>query len=205
MRNRFLSSLFNQRFLKANQLVLRLLVVLGLVTALTVSGCSGESFHLRSSVALQDGYQRLYLQGEPYDGLFGKALRRALEEVGSELVESSDNATAIIKVNNYKEGKRVAGYGKDREVREYLIFLNFDYLVRSINAQSIKVQSINAQSVNSNRTLLKKSMINLDKLQIYDSAFVLGKIEEERLIKEDLRKNAARQILLRLQYGKQEE
>ncbi len=200
MRNIFCSLVLKGYLQEGNQLALRGLVILGLVTALTVSGCSGESFHLRGSVALQDGYQRLYLQGESYDGLFGKALQRALEEVGSELVENLDNATAIIKVNNYKEGKRVAGYGKDREVREYLIFLNFDYLVQSIN-----IQSTNARSVNSHRTLLKKSTINLDKLQIYDSAFVLGKIEEERLIKKDLRKNAARQILLRLQYGKQEE
>ena len=167
--------------------------IIGLLVVLTVSGCSGESFRLRGSVALQEGYQRLYLQGEPFDGLFGKALQRALEEVGSELVENLDKATAIVKLDNYKEGKRVAGYGKDREVREYLIFLNFDYLIQSVNIKSVK----------SHRVLLKKSKINLDKLQIYDSAFVLGKIEEERLIKEDLRKNAARQIILRLQYGKQ--
>lgn len=172
---------------------LRLFAIIGLLAVLTVSGCSGESFHLRGSVALQEGYQRLYLQGEPFDGLFGKALQRALEEVGSELVENLDKATAVVKLDNYKEGKRVAGYGKDREVREYLIFLNFDYLIQSVNTKSVK----------SHRVLLKKSKINLDKLQIYDSAFVLGKIEEERLIKEDLRKNAARQIILRLQYGKQ--
>ncbi len=190
MRKNFCQSLLIAYLQTGNQLASRWLVIVGLLAVLTVSGCSGESFHLRGSVALQDGYQRLYLQGEPVDGLFGKALQRALQEAGSELVENPENATAILKVSNYKEGKRVAGYGKDREVREFLIYLNFDYLV---------------QSVNTHRVLLKNSLINLDKLQIYDSAFVLGKIEEERLIKEDLRKNAARQILLRLQYGQQEE
>jgi outer membrane lipopolysaccharide assembly protein LptE/RlpB len=154
-----------------------------------LTGCSGKPFHLRGSVALKDDYKRVYLQGEPVDGDFGKVLQRAFEEAGSELVSSPAEATAILQLNNYEEGKRVAGYGKNREVREYLIFLRFNF---------------ETKSVTNLRNLLPMSEINLDKLQIYDSAFVLGKIEEERLIKKDLRKSAARQVITRLKYGSKE-
>ncbi len=149
-------------------------------------GCSGESFHLRGSVALPEVYQQVYLQSDLLDSPFEKVLRKQLAAVGSTLVADPDKATAIIRLDQYQEGKRVAGYGSNREVRQYLIFLRFDFSTKSSE---------------DGRMLIPVSKINLDKIQIYDSAFVLGKIEEERLIKEDLRESAARQVLLRLQHG----
>ncbi len=151
-----------------------------------LTACSGESFHLRGSVALPKIYQQVYLQGDSIDSPFGKVLHRKLAEVGSKLVADPAKATAVIRLDQYQEGKRVAGYGSNREVREYLIYLRFDFSTKSSD---------------SGRILIPVSKINLDKIQIYDSVFVLGKIEEERLIKEDLREGAARQVLLRLQYG----
>ncbi len=151
-----------------------------------LSGCSGESFHLRGSQALPEVYQRIFLQGDSFDSSFAKVLRKKLDEVGSELVENVDKATAIIQLNQYKEGKRVAAYGPNREVSEFLIYIRFEF---------------ETKSAKTSRVLIPTNKINLDKAQIYDSAFVLGKIEEERLIKADLRNNAARQVVLRLQYG----
>ena len=154
---------------------------------LLLASCSSDGgFHLRGNVALPDTYKRVYMQGEKLDSQFGDALKRAFEVAGSELVSEPSRATAILEIDDYEEGKKVAGYGANREVRQYLIFLRFNYSVRQRDG----------------RKLLTTRRINLDKIQIYDSAFVLGKIEEERLIKEDLRENAARQITLRLRYAK---
>ncbi len=158
-----------------------------ILLAIGLTACSGESFHLRGSVALPEVYQLIYLQGNSADSPFEKVLQKKLAEVGSKLVTDPEKATAILQLDNYQEGKRVAAYGSNREVREYLIYLRFDFTTKLTS---------------NNRVLIPISKINLDKIQIYDSAFVLGKIEEERLIKEDLRENAARQVLLRLQYGK---
>ncbi len=157
-----------------------------LATGLTACSSGNGGFHLRGSVALPATYKKIYLQGQDPDEPFGKALKKALEEVGSELVMNPDEATAIMQINQYREGKRVAGYGQNREVRQYLIFLKFGYEMKSAQDQ---------------RALLPASHISLDRTQIYDSAFVLGKIEEERLIREDLRQSAVRHILLRLRYA----
>ncbi len=161
------------------------LVVL-LIAGIFLSSCSGESFHLRGSVALPAVYQNIYLEGQASNSPFALALKKALERAGSNLVSSPQQATAILSVEGYEEGKRVAGYGENREVRQYLIFLSFAF---------------STKTAKDNRVLLPASTVNLDRTQIYDSAFVLGKIEEERLIREDLRKNAARDVLLRLRYG----
>ena len=203
--------------------VTRLKVMLPLfVLGILLSSCSGESFHLRGSTVLPVVYKKIYLQGTSATSAFGQTLQSKLREVGSELVSDPNQATAIVQLSNYQEGKRVAGYGPNREVREYLIFLRFDLSARSSAAtsseSSVKSTSVNSTSVSSGsissasissgsvikstyRELIPSSKINLDKIQIYDSAFVLGKIEEERLIKDELRKNAARQVMLRLQYG----
>ncbi len=198
--------------------VTRLKVMLSLfMLGILLSSCSGESFHLRGSKVLPAVYKKVYLQGTSATSAFGQILQSKLREVGSELVSDPNQATAIVQLSNYQEGKRVAGYGPNREVREYLIYLRFDLSARSSAASSsgssVKPTSINSTSVNPTslnptslikstyRELIPSSKINLDKIQIYDSAFVLGKIEEERLIKDELRKNAARQVMLRLQYG----
>lgn len=157
-----------------------------LLSSLLLTSCSnGGGFHLRDSVALPEVYKRVYMQGKDLDSRFGEALQRAFEAAGSELVDDVSKATMILKIEDYDEGKKVAGYGTNREVREYLIFLRFIYSTRSKDGKE----------------LLKPRKVNLDKIQIYDSAFVLGKIEEARLIKKDLRENAARQIVLRLRYA----
>ena len=177
-----MQGIFIIKMIQKKQTFIFMLAMLGIL----LSSCSKEPFHLRGSVALPEVYQQIFLEGEVVDSPFGKVLKRKLAEVGSQLVADRDKATAVLQVKHYQEGKRVAGYGSNREVREYLIYIRFDFETKSIS---------------SGRTLTSLSRVNLDKLQIYDSAFVLGKIEEERLIKEDLRNNAVRQVLLRLQYG----
>ena len=72
---------------------------------------------------------------------------------------------SLLYITNYQEGKRVVGYGKNREVREFLIFTRLDYEVRAKGGGM----------------LLPKQRLQVDKTQIYDSEFVLGKTEEERV------------------------
>jgi len=156
-----------------------------LVIASLLSGCS-SSFHLRSSVALPPIYQKVILEGVVENSEVAIALKKAFEDVGSELVFTHSNETARLRITNYQEGKRVVGYGREREVREFLIFTTFDYEVLAVDREEI---------------LLPKQSLQVDKTQIYDSEFVLGKIEEERLIRDDLRSDLARQVLIRLRYG----
>ena len=165
---------------------MRWITVSLLVFVSLLSGCSGNGFHLRGGVALPAVYQKVMLEGEAEDSEIAIALQKAFEDVGSELVFIHSNETAVLQLTNYQEGKRVVGYGTKREVREFLIFTSFDYEVRAADGRKV---------------LLPKQNLQADKTQIYDSEFVLGKIEEERLIRDDLRSDLSRQVLIRLRYG----
>ncbi|CAA6802554.1 MAG: LPS-assembly lipoprotein [uncultured Thiotrichaceae bacterium] len=151
----------------------------------SLMACGANGFHLRDDMPLPERYQTIYVEGLESDA-FRRQLKDKVEEQGASLVDSKDQALTILHFSEFKQGKSVSGYGENREVRQYLIFLKMNY--RVLDAKTRK-------------ELFPKARISIDKTQIYDSAFVLGKVEEERLINEELRKDAARQILIKLRYG----
>jgi len=152
-----------------------------LFTVLLLQACSGNGFHLRKNVDLPKTYQRIQVENISYENSFVKAFELALEESGGKLLEQ---APTKIKINNFREGRRTVAYTKERKAREFLLFLKFDYTITNGTKTS------------------KKERINLDKIFVYDADFALGKAEEEKQIKQNLYQEAARLIMLKLQYAK---
>ncbi len=155
---------------------------IGLLITLLLQSCSGNGFHLRKEIDLPQKYQRIQVENLSYESGFVKALEIALEESGGLLLEK---APTKIKVNNFREGKRVIAYTDERKAREFLLSLKFDYFIESHDKKPSA-----------------KHRINLDRVFIYDADFALGKAEEENKIRDNLYKEAARLILLKLQYNK---
>jgi len=160
-----------------------------IITIFLVSGCSsssGNGFHLRNKVTLADSYQRVAIEGLQRDSQQFKALKFALQEAGSVVVQQPEKtfSGSIIKVQNLREGRRVVAYTSERKVREYLLYLKFDYFIVTQPQQN---------------SAGKKNRINLDRALLYDVNFVLGKTEEERQIRKTMYKEAARLILLKMQ------
>lgn len=152
-----------------------------------ISGCSssGNGFHLRKNINLADQYKRVAVDGLERDSEQFQILKFALQEAGSEVVhqpESSFSGTTI-KIQNQREGRRVIAYDSQRKVREYLLYLKLDYLLIGPNQE------------HSDATI---HQISLDRAFLYDANFVLGKSEEEKLIRKNLYKEAARLILLKM-------
>jgi len=166
-------------------------VVFLLLQSILLSACS-NSFHLRREVDLPKTYQQIQLENISLESDFGKVFGNALEEAGGQLISGqlkATNNTANTKViiNNLREGKRVVAYDSERKARIYLVFLKLEYIIQNTNRQKHPKQSI-----------------SLDKTFIYDANFALGKAEEEKQIREGLYEEAARLILLKLQYSSEE-
>ncbi len=156
---------------------------------LVLQACSGNGFHLRKNVDLPQSSQQITLNGiHPEHGLY-QAFETALAESDGKLLDpsvsssSSRKASTIINISNLREDKRVVSYTSERKVREYLVFLKFDYTIQRNHQQLIQMQRI-----------------RLDRSFIYDASFALGKAEEEDKIRFNLEKEAARIMMLRLQY-----
>ncbi len=156
--------------------------------SLFLHGCSsGEGFHLRGHGNIPSVKESFYIEGINIQSPFGISLRDALNQSGSTIVQDRSQASVILTISNLLEDKVAAGYSRARKVREYDIFLKFHYSFRSAG----EVENYTPRS----------SDINLSRTQLYDSDFALGKAEEEKTIRKELRQNAARLILLKLRYS----
>ncbi len=163
-----------------------LLLICTFLAVLFLQACSGNGFHLRKNLDLPAHYQRIQIENLSYDNSFVKAFEEALEESGGKLVSNASPSGKII-INNFREGKRIIAYTSERKAREYLLSLKFDY---------------NVGSTKKSTSTSKKYRINLDRVFIYDADFALGKEEEENKIRQNLYEEAARLIMLKLQYAK---
>ncbi len=160
-------------------------VVIGL--SLALAGCG---FHLRGTAKLSPELNRTYIYGiSPYSDL-AVVLRQELRSNGVEVVEDgSSKATATLHIVHESIAKRVLSVGPDGIVREY----ELDAVV------SFEVKGRDKKRLLANQT------ISLTREYIFDPNDVLGKSEEEQLLREDLRKDLVRLIIYRLQTIKQDD
>jgi outer membrane lipopolysaccharide assembly protein LptE/RlpB len=164
------------------------LLISTFLAILMLQACSGNSFHLRKNLDLPKRYQKVKIENLPYENSFVKTFEEKLEESGGVLVNKTILPTTKIKINNFREGKRIVAYTSDRKAREFLLSLKFDYSIESINKST---------------QTGKNYRINLDRVFIYDADFALGKEEEENKIRQNIYEEAARLILLKLRYEKE--
>jgi len=161
-----------------------------ILQSLLLSACASR-FHLRENVALAKNYQRIQLEQLAPESDFGKIFEQTLEAAGGELIKSDSpeyktkGANTIIRISNLREGKRVVAYTRERKARIYLVFLKFDYLIKTKTASKTGRKHA-------------KQRISLDKTFLYDADFALGKAEEEKQIRNGLYAEASRLILLYL-------
>lgn len=148
-----------------------------------LSACSGESFHLRGNYTLPKIHQKIYISGLAQRNRFKLVLIKILEQANAKVVNYKDKTTTVIKIDNLQEEKKVVAYSSERRVRAYDLALKLDYIIKAPTK---------------NKDILNKKSIYVIQTQLYDSNFTLGKAEEEKEIKEKLRKKAARSILLHL-------
>ena len=152
-----------------------------IMTLFLLSSCAGGAFHLRQSTRLSGVYVKIALEGISKESALYTTLEQALIEAKGEVVTLSE-ADSILSIDQLKEDKKIVAYTSARIAREYMIYLNFDYEIKVVGKKP------------------QKRSIRLNKTLIYDSTFVLGKAEEEHRIQQSLREEAARLILLHLQY-----
>ncbi len=168
-----------------------------LVVLLVLGGCSG--FHVRGAdsptVAPLRG-QLVYLQGVDTSEGFGEVLERTLREQGATPVDAVADATLYLELGRVQEDKTVSAYSSARLVREFNHFIEVSYLARrGGEAGSVPTESAEPAKP---AVQMPRASVRAERVQIYDSTYVLGAAEEERIIQQELREEAARLLTVRL-------
>lgn len=149
-----------------------------LATLLLLGGCG---FHMQGATVLPEEMQRTYISTEDEYSVFFRELRRQLEENGIEVVSASIEASSTLSVHVDKTGQRVLSVSARNVPTEYEVFYSIEYSVAS-----------------GETSLQPRQFITLTRDYTYDETLVLGKANEEQIIREAIAADLARTVLRQL-------
>jgi len=153
--------------------------------ALLLGLLSACGFHLRGDVELPPALQETYLDSKnPYTGM-ARALRVELEAAGGRIVESSEHAAAVLHIVREISENRILSVGSTGKASEYELF---NEVVFSLSDAEGKV-------------LIKPQTLRMTRDLVFDETELLGKISEAEGIHRQMRRNMARQIIIRIGVG----
>lgn len=153
--------------------------------ALLVSVCATLSacgFTLEGAGSLPEAMSRTFLESPDGNSPFVTSLREALRVRGSELVDTPALADAVLTVYSDDTGQRVLSVTARNIPREYEVYYAVTVALRS-----------------GATALMEPETIVVTRAYTYDETQVLGKSAEERVLRDALADDLARQVLRRMQ------
>lgn len=158
----------------------RALVLTALLGAFLLVGCG---FELRGAVDLPPEMARTYISGLGERDVLFLELKRQLRAAGVEIVEVRSAATAELRILEKRDTRRVLSVGSNATVREYELSTIVSFDLRGVGND------------------LRRDRVTLATTRdlTFDETNVLGKAGEEELLREDMQRELAWQIVSRLQ------
>ena len=136
-------------------------------------------FHLRGAATLPDSLKVMYVQGVNLKKGLGLELKRGLTRNDVSVVEAYQDDSAVLTVLENKVERRVLSVGSDAKVSEYELYGTVKFSISDRNGQ----------------VLGENQQVEAQRDYQFDQDTVLGKEEEERLLREQLNQQLAQSIL----------
>ncbi len=155
----------------------RRLLILSLLGLLTACG-----FHLRGSVTLPEVMARTHIAGVDRYGALAREVEASLTAGGAQRVETAAEATARLVISREGAERRVLSVDASGKVSEYELYYQLVFSLYSAEG----------------KTLLVDESVSLSRDFAFDADNVLGKGEEEELLRGELMRGAVRQMFQRL-------
>ncbi len=157
-----------------------LLLLAGLLMLLSACG-----FRLRGDVVLPPVLQDTYIDSKaPYTGV-SRALRVQLERSDVNVLETRDQASAVLKIVSERSENRVLSVGSRGKATEYELYND----------------AVFSLSDASGKELIAPQTVRVTRDMVFDQNQLLGKLSEADSIHAEMIDSLARQILLRIQAG----
>lgn len=145
---------------------------------LPIAGCG---FQLRGAPTAPPEMARTYIQAADRHSLFYRKLRRELRAAGVDVVESPANASAVFSVVSDITDQRVLSVSARNVPREYEVYYTIAYAVQ-----------------NNGTTMLERQEQTVTRDYTWDERFVLGKSQEEDLLRESIAEDLVRIVMIQL-------
>ncbi len=129
--------------------------------------------------------QRVFVQAPDAYGPLAVELRRGLEAGGGELVSERERATAVLHVLEERTRRRALSVSARGRAREYELIYHVAFRVEGPTGEVRR----------------PREAVELRRDYVFDPTDVLGKSGEEAMLARDMRRDAARLILRRVEAG----
>lgn len=139
-------------------------------------------YHLRGSATLPDSLKTMYVQGISLQKGLGFELKRSLMRNDVTVTNNYSEGSAVFTVLENKVGRRVLSVGGDAKVSEYELYGLIKFSV----------------SDGDGRVLLDAQKMEAQRSYQFNPDQILGKDEEEQLLRKQLNKQLVSSIMRRL-------
>jgi LPS-assembly lipoprotein len=143
---------------------------------LLTSACG---YHLRGNIEVREGLNSIYLQGA--SAPLRKTMRKTLRSSGGQLTENIEQAGLVIQVIKEKMDRRVLSLSSTGRASEYEIIYQLEFNL--LDAER--------------KALSKAQRIEITKDYFNNQEEVLGKDNEERVIRDEMYRRAVQSIVNR--------
>ncbi len=151
-----------------------------LVIALLLSACG---YHLRGAIDLPSELKAIYLEGA--SAPLVEQFKKALESSNVLLVNSRSAAGTIITISNEDSLKRALSLGASGKANQYGLEYRLNYEVTDVN----------------NKQLVKSQPVEIRREYFNDQQLILGKDNEEIVIRNEMYQQAVRTIINQVRSG----
>ena len=142
----------------------------------------GCGFQLRGAANLPDSLKTMYVQGVDLKRGLGRELRLGLTHNGITVIDDYQEGAAVLTILENKIERRVLSVGGDAKVSEYELFGTLNFNITDDLGQALA----EAQQVQAIRDYQ------------FDQNQVLGKDEEENVLREQINQQLVQSLLRRL-------
>ncbi len=156
------------------------LILLGVLASVLLGACG---FHLRGAVDVPESLRNVYVTGENPRSPIVMNLQRSMRASGVELSSSAATAPYTVYISNEHEEKRSISVDEQAAAAEFQLRHYISFELRDPKGSPL---------VGPDQLISERVFVN-------DITNVVGKRDEERLIREEMRRQLAGQIMRRYQ------
>jgi LPS-assembly lipoprotein len=142
---------------------------------LLLAGCG---FHLQGALTFPPELERTYIETADTHSGFYRDLRAALMAAGIDVTDTAADATATFRIELDETDQRVLSVSARNVPTEYEVWYTIEYALHS-----------------GEKDLIERQTLTLTRDYTYDSTLVLGKAQEEELLREAIVDDLVRVVL----------
>ena len=142
-------------------------------------------FHPRGELALPPGAARIFLTGVAPSSPLAHEIARLYTRAGGTVVDRREEAEAVLDILGESNDRRVAAVNSAGLVSQYELYYGLRFRLLDLRGEIIHAENA----------------VGVTRSYAFDPNNVLGKAQEESLLRDDMRQQAINQMLRRLARG----